>query len=62
MKLCNNTCVKYNKLKTGGNNPTITKAMRYSQLVNNYNYRNLQTPPKEIYSYQTPKFTKFYSK
>jgi hypothetical protein len=31
----NNSCapVNYNKLVTSGNNPTITKAMRYSQYV-----------------------------
>lgn len=30
--VCNNT-VEYNKLVTGGNNPTISKAMRYSVYV-----------------------------
>jgi len=33
-KACQNM-VGYNKLKTGGNNPHISKAMRYSQLINN---------------------------
>ena len=33
-KACENQ-IGYNKLKTGGNNPHISKAMRYSQLINN---------------------------
>ena len=40
--LCRNNCVQFNKLKTSSNDPTITKAMRYSQLVNNYTYTKLQ--------------------
>jgi hypothetical protein len=32
-KCKNATKVDYVKLATGGNNPTITRAMRYSQLV-----------------------------
>lgn len=31
LQCCNNNTVKYNKLVTGGNDPTITKAMKYSQ-------------------------------
>jgi hypothetical protein len=35
------TCfpVQYNKLVTGGNDPTITKKMRYSQIINNNGIR-----------------------
>ena len=62
MLLCDNNCVQYNKIKTSGNDPSITKAMRYSQLVNNYNYRNLKTHYKENFSQKTPIFTKYYSK
>ena len=35
---CVNNCtnlIKYNKLVTTGNNPSITKAMKYSQYVKN---------------------------
>jgi len=62
MSICDKNCIGYNKLKTGGNDPNITKAMRYSQLVTNYSYRNIETPTKEIYSYKTPLFTNYYSK
>lgn len=35
------TCfpVQYNKLVTGGNDPTITKRMRFSQIINNNGIR-----------------------
>jgi hypothetical protein len=35
------TCftVQYNKLVTGGNDPTITKKMKYSQIINNNGIR-----------------------
>jgi len=56
MGLCDNTCVKYNKLKTHGNDPSITKAMRYSQLVNNHKYLTLQTSIKEDSSCKQPYF------
>lgn len=62
MKLCDNNCVKYNKLKTHGNDPSITNAMRYSQLVNNYKYLKVQTSVKEDNSYKQPLFTNFFSK
>jgi hypothetical protein len=62
MKLCNNTCVKYNKLKTPGNDPSITKAMRYSQLVNSYKYLTVQSSSNEEKSYKQPLFTNFFSK
>lgn len=60
--ICKNNCVRYNKLVTGANDPTISKAMRYSQLVHNYSYRNVQAPSKEIYTYNTPKFTNYFAK
>ena len=37
----NASCVKYNKLVTSGNNPTITKAMLYSSHVNNSRSRKM---------------------
>lgn len=60
--LCDKNCIQYNSLKSGGNDPSISKAMRYSQLVNNYSYRNVETPSKVIYQYNTPKFTNYFSK
>lgn len=38
----NCTNIQYNKLVTSGNDPSITKAMRYSQYVQNAN-------PKRVY-------------
>lgn len=54
-----NNCISYNKLKSGGNDPSITKAMRFSQLVKNSNYATIQ-PPKNIYPYKTPLFTTYF--
>jgi hypothetical protein len=54
-----NTCAQYNKLKTGGNDPSITKSMRYSQMVNSYKYT---TNSKAIYPNKTPLFTNSFSK
>ena len=62
LPICDKNCVQYNSLKTGGNDPSISKAMRYSQLTRNYSYRNVETPPKLIYQYKTPLFTNFFSK
>lgn len=57
--LCKNNCVQYNKLKTGGNNPAVTNAMRYSYLVKN----NLTSKSANaIYPNNTPLFTSYYSK
>ena len=62
MKLCDNTCVKYNKLKTHNNDPSITKALRYSQLVNNHKYLTVESIVKENNLYKPPLFTNFFSK
>jgi len=62
LPICNKNCIQYNTLKTGGNDPSISKAMRYSQLVNNYSYRNVETPSKLIYQYKIPLFTNYFSK
>jgi len=62
ISICNKNCIQYNSLKTAANDPSITKAMRYSQLVKNYSYRNVETPPKVIYQYKTPLFTNYFSK
>lgn len=60
--MCNNNCVKYNKLKTSGNDPKITQRMRVAQLVNNYTYITKVDPTKPIYKYKTPLFTNYHSK
>jgi len=62
MSICTKNCVQYNSLKTAANDPTLTKAMRYAQLVKNYSYRNVETPSKLIYQYKTPLFTNYFSK
>ena len=33
----NEAMIEYNRIKTGGNDPSITQRSRYSQLVNNSN-------------------------
>jgi hypothetical protein len=59
VSLCKNDCVQYNKLKTGGNNPSITNAMKYSQLVRN---GVVIKSANAIYPNKTPIFTSFSSK
>ena len=54
-----NTCVLYKHKKTNTNDPTITQAMRYSQIVNNYSYTKHNNI---IYPYKTPLFTNYHSK
>jgi len=45
MKYCQNQkclqTIEYNKLKTSGNDPSVTKRMRYSQYVNTIQPRTL---------------------
>lgn len=42
-KKCSQT-IEYNKLVTSGNNPSISKRMRYSQYVNNTNPNKIYYP------------------
>ena len=58
---CQLTCVQYNKLKSsGGNDPSITQSMRYSQLVNNKQYTS--NTNKLFTTYSVPIFTNRFSK
>jgi hypothetical protein len=58
MLVCDVINTQPNKLKTSGNDPTITQSMRYSKLVNARNYVITTPPPNKIYSYKTPLFTR----
>ncbi len=43
-KFCNNDCKpQYSRTKTAGNDPSITRKMRYSQITRNLKYKTVRT-------------------